>query len=162
LTASWVSAHNPSMAKDWRQKLSEAMADRGLTQYRLAKETGLNQSRISLWLSGTGDPTIEQWVTLCRALDVPLSWFYPQIDSAIPEYRTPQEQSLVRVARKVGIDSIWELIASAAVERIPRQSDEGTPPVSTIRPIRELTSHEPPPKPEDDGKGEPKPGRKKK
>jgi transcriptional regulator with XRE-family HTH domain len=129
----------------WREKLDVAMRDRQLTQYRLAKETGLRQSRISLWLSGTGEPSLEEWGLLCRALDVPLSWFFAENDGPVPEYRTPEEQLLIRVARKVGIELIWELIARAAVDRGAGHADASVPPPRSpgpIPPIREITTRE--------------------
>jgi transcriptional regulator with XRE-family HTH domain len=121
---------------DWRTKLKKALDDRDWSQYRLAKETGLRQSRISLWLNGQGEPGLEEWRLMGVALDIPITWFLADSDEPAPDYRTPEEQMLIRVARKVGIEAIWELIASAAVAgsgtaRFVREVDEGTGPGSS-------------------------------
>lgn len=129
------------MSVTWREKLQKVMDDRGLTQYRLAEMTGIRQPRISAWLAGKGEPGLDQWGLLCRALDVPLSTFLPDhLTDDVPDYRTPDEQMLAHVARKVGVRAIWELIADAAIGRgRPPDPGAGPAPSGPIKPIREIT-----------------------
>jgi len=141
-------SRDPKPDPPWRKKLILALADRGLTQYRLAAETGIRQSRLSLWLNGTGEPGLEEWVKISKALDIPLAWFADDRADPPPECRSPEEQMLVRVARKVGIVSIWGLIASVAIERWPGSgssagaTDPPARPVGPIPPVRDIVSRE--------------------
>lgn len=174
-----VHPHTPAMSITWREKLQKIMDDRNVTQYALAKATGLRQSRISLWVGGRGEPSLDEWGLLCRALDVPISTFLPEhLASAVPDYRTEEEQMLVRVARKVGVQGIWELVAEAAIHGRGGKPSGGpeSPPMpgptpgprspGPIAPIREMTRRAddlpPAPAPEKDDGGKRKPPKREK
>jgi transcriptional regulator with XRE-family HTH domain len=125
------------MSATWREKLQKVMDDRGVSQYKLAEMTGIRQPRISDWLRDIGEPGLDQWGLLCRALDVPLSTFLPDhLADDVPDYRTPDEQMLAHVARKVGVRAIWELIADAAIGR--GRAPEPPPPAPKPGPVKSI------------------------
>jgi transcriptional regulator with XRE-family HTH domain len=159
------------MSVTWREKLQQVMDDRGLSQYKLAEATGIRQPRISTWLSGKGEPGLDQWGRMCRALDVPLSTFLPDhLAGDIPDYRSDEEQMLVRVARKVGVQGLWELIAEAAIHGRggkPGAEPGAGPTPGPIKPIRTIGrqvggAHDDPPASPGEGEASRKPPKRRK
>jgi transcriptional regulator with XRE-family HTH domain len=55
-------------------RLKKAIREAGLRQGSVAKELGLDPSRISEWIHGKEIPKVEQLPTLARLLDVDLHW----------------------------------------------------------------------------------------
>jgi transcriptional regulator with XRE-family HTH domain len=159
--------HTPAMST-WREKLQKVMDDRGITQYRLAEMTGIRQPRISTWLAGKGEPGLDQWGLICRALDVPLSTFLPDhLADDVPDYRTPDEQMLAHVARKVGVRKMWELIVKGAGGEDPSAGPGPGPPSGPIKPIRTIGrqvggAHDDPPAGPGEGEASRKPPKRRK
>lgn len=52
------------------KKIRHAMVEKGYNQARLAKEIGADPSRVSVWLSGEGNPDLPYARKLARALGV--------------------------------------------------------------------------------------------
>lgn len=61
---------------DVSKRLQELMDKYGFTQYRLCKESGLNQSSISRYLNGQNSPTAEQLDRICNAIGITLNEFF--------------------------------------------------------------------------------------
>lgn len=50
--------------------IKHAMVEKGFNQTDLAREVGVHQSRISLWLKGTNNPDLPSAKSLADALEV--------------------------------------------------------------------------------------------
>lgn len=55
------------MSFAWNLKTARTQA--GLTQGELAKKVGVSQKTLSSWETGRTDPSIEETIKLCNALD---------------------------------------------------------------------------------------------
>ena len=53
--------------------LKHALRNSNMTARQLAQRTGITEGRISNYIHGKHDPTVEQFVKLCHALGVTLS-----------------------------------------------------------------------------------------
>lgn len=81
-----------------KERLREAMTAAGKKQVDLVKETGLQKSAISRYLSGEYEPKQDAVYLLARALDVSEMWLWG--------YDVPKE----RPAEQKEIDQITDLI----------------------------------------------------
>ena len=70
---------------DVSKRLQELMDKYGFSQYRLCKESGLNQSSISRYLSGQNSPTAEQLDRICNAIGITLSEFFSGFEPEIKD-----------------------------------------------------------------------------
>jgi transcriptional regulator with XRE-family HTH domain len=57
-------------------RLKQLLDDRGLTIYRISKETGIPQSTISTWYSSHNLPPIDKLEIICKALGMSLADFF--------------------------------------------------------------------------------------
>jgi transcriptional regulator with XRE-family HTH domain len=57
-------------------RLKKLLEDRGLTVYRISKETGIPQSTISTWYSSHNLPPIDKLEIICKALGMSLADFF--------------------------------------------------------------------------------------
>ena len=63
---------------DIQKKIKEMMADRGWTNYRLCKESGLSASTVANMFNRNNSPTLPTLDALCRALGITLSQFFAE------------------------------------------------------------------------------------
>ena len=63
---------------DTHARLRQLMAERGWTEYRLAKESGLSQSTISNLFARNNYPSIPTLEIICRAFGITLSEFFAE------------------------------------------------------------------------------------
>lgn len=54
------------------EKLKELLDKKGVTAYRLAKDTGIGKATISQWLNGVCNPSVEKCLILANYFDVTL------------------------------------------------------------------------------------------
>lgn len=57
------------------QKYVELRDSRGVSDYRVAIESGVNQSTFSDWKSGRSKPKIEKLIKIARFFEVPIEYF---------------------------------------------------------------------------------------
>lgn len=57
------------------EKFELLINERGITAYRVAKDTGLNPTTLSDWKRGISKPKIEKLLVLAKYFDVPLEYF---------------------------------------------------------------------------------------
>lgn len=57
------------------QKYVELRDSRGVSDYRVATESGVNQSTFSDWKSGRSKPKLEKLLKIARYFDVPIEYF---------------------------------------------------------------------------------------
>lgn len=65
---------------DTHSRLRKLMKDRGWTEYRLAKESGLAQSTIANIFSRNTVPSITTLEDICKAFNITLSQFFAEGD----------------------------------------------------------------------------------
>lgn len=56
-------------------KIEKLMNERGITAYRLSKDTGIAQSSLSDWKTGKSKPGAEKLYILARYFGVPMEFF---------------------------------------------------------------------------------------
>lgn len=57
------------------KKIAALMQQRGITAYRLSKDTGIPQSVLSDWKTGRSKPKFDKLMILARYFDVPVEYF---------------------------------------------------------------------------------------
>ncbi|HCL03812.1 MAG TPA: XRE family transcriptional regulator [Lachnoclostridium phytofermentans] len=57
------------------KKYQELLKDRGLTSYKVSKETGIAYATLSDWKNGKSKPKIDKIRTLSLYFNVPVSYF---------------------------------------------------------------------------------------
>ena len=69
------------------ERLTQIMTNNSLSQYRLAKESGVSQSMISAILRGDRKPTVETMDMICKALNISLAQFFtePGLSPSLPD-----------------------------------------------------------------------------
>lgn len=111
--------------KDWStmtigEKIKHTRESMGLSQGKLAKQSGLAQSSISYIESGGKKPNIETISILAKALDTPVSYLLDnqQVDETLP----PKLAELVKTASLLS-DERFEVVLKVAKgllnDRIP-------------------------------------------
>lgn len=58
------------------KKFKELLEERGVTPYRVSKETGIATSTLSDWKNGTSEPKKDKLQKICHYFNVPLSYFF--------------------------------------------------------------------------------------
>ena len=57
------------------KKIATLMQQRGITAYRLSKDTGIPQSVLSDWKTGRSKPKFDKLMTLAKYFGVPVEYF---------------------------------------------------------------------------------------
>ena len=57
------------------QKYVELRDSRGVSDYRVATESGVNQSTFSDWKSGRSKPKLEKLAKIAKFFEVPIEYF---------------------------------------------------------------------------------------
>lgn len=60
---------------EYKDTLAVLLRDKGLSQRELAKKSGLDESTISLYMSGSRTPNLKNHIKLCEALGVDINFF---------------------------------------------------------------------------------------
>lgn len=63
---------------DIQKKIKELMQERGWTDYRLCKESGLSASTVANMFNRNNSPTIPTLEAICMALGITLSQFFSE------------------------------------------------------------------------------------
>lgn len=63
---------------DIQKKIKEMMADRGWTDYRLCKESGLSASTVANMFNRNNSPTLPTLEAICGAFGITLSQFFAE------------------------------------------------------------------------------------
>ena len=92
---------------DVSKRLQELMDKYGFTQYRLCKESGLNQSSISRYLNGQNSPTAEQLERICNAIGITLAEFFSG----------DEEPEIFTDARELRFDALHQLVDEVPEDR---------------------------------------------
>ena len=91
--------------------------NRGLSQNRLAQDCGLSQAQVSLFESGRRLPSLDQFIRIARALDVPLQVLLGGTDCSDRELK-----HLAVELRGLGAVDLW--VADTVVPAAARRAEE--------------------------------------
>src|SRR5699024_4579490 len=62
-------------------KFEKLLNERGVTPYRVHKETGISTATLSDWKNGKSQPKKDKIEKICEYFNVPLSYFYGEEES---------------------------------------------------------------------------------
>lgn len=77
---------------DAQKRIKQLMDDRGWTDYRLAKESGLSHSTVTNMFNRNKAPTLPTLESVCKAFGITLAQFFSEGDS--PNALTEEQQKL--------------------------------------------------------------------
>ena len=77
---------------DAQKRIKQLMDDRGWTDYRLAKQSGLSHSTVTNMFNRNNAPTLPTLESVCRAFGITLAQFFSEGDS--PNTLTEEQQKL--------------------------------------------------------------------
>lgn len=115
-----------------KDRLEEAMRRAEKTQADLVRETGLNRSTISRYLSGAVEPRQDAAYKLALALNVSETWLWGY---DVPMERTPQQKKnddLVKIIAQMRKDPKFFGIVSMLAELPAEQYDSLTTIISAL------------------------------
>ncbi len=68
------------------KKFEQLLEERGVTPYRVHKETGISTATLSDWKNGKSQPKKDKIEKICEYFNVPLSYFYGEEESESKYY----------------------------------------------------------------------------
>ena len=77
---------------DTQKRIRHLMEERGWTDYRLAKESGLSHSTVTNMFNRTNAPTLPTLEAVCRAFGITLAQFFSEGNN--PNSLTEEQQKL--------------------------------------------------------------------
>lgn len=77
---------------DTQKRIRKLMEDRGWTDYRLAKESGLSHSTVTNMFNRNNAPTLPTLEAVCRAFGITLAQFFSEGNE--PDSLTEEQQKL--------------------------------------------------------------------
>lgn len=78
---------------DAKQRIRDLMAKKSITEYRLAKLSGLSQSTISNIFNRNTAPTIPTIEAICNGLGISMAQFFADDGNEAPVYLSPEQRA---------------------------------------------------------------------
>lgn len=78
---------------DAKQRIKELMAKKNITEYRLAKLSGLSQSTISNIFNRNTAPTIPTIEAICNGLGITMAQFFADEGNEAPVYLSHEQKA---------------------------------------------------------------------
>ena len=78
-------------------RLKALRQKKGLSQYRLAQESGISQSFLSALEAGSKWPTVYTLDKICRCLDLSLAEFFSEDPEQVPDHVRPLLEEVRRL-----------------------------------------------------------------
>ena len=72
-------------------KFERLLKEKGVTPYRVHKETGISTATLSDWKNGKSQPKRDKIEKICEYFGVPLTYFYGEENNAKPSKRDTKE-----------------------------------------------------------------------
>ena len=72
-------------------KFERLLKEKGVTPYRVHKETGISTATLSDWKNGKSQPKRDKIEKICEYFGVPLTYFYGEENNAEPAKRDTKE-----------------------------------------------------------------------
>lgn len=113
-------------------RIEEARRKKRLSQGGLGAAIGMQQSRISRWERGDGEPSIGQLIAIADACGVSLDYLARGEESQTVDALSPDELELIEMYRA------WKPTKAAALRALARAADQCETPASAtlLRPVR--------------------------
>ena len=86
------------------EKLQELRKEKGLSQEGLASELGISRQTVSKWEAGVAVPSIENLITLCRVLEVDITYFLPESEYAPAQAESKANTDSVDVKNSLDVE----------------------------------------------------------
>lgn len=110
-----MNKENSKRPAELKDRLREALADRGMKPIELAEKTDVPKSMVSYYLSGKSVPKADRIYKMAHALGVNEAWL---LGYDVPKVRTPEQKkndTLVDVVSKLRNDpEFFEVVAQLA------------------------------------------------
>ena len=78
---------------DAKQRIKELMSKKNISEYRLAKLSGLSQSTISNIFNRNTAPTLPTIEAICTGLGISMAQFFAEKDEEAPVYLTTEQKA---------------------------------------------------------------------
>ncbi len=79
---------------DAKKRIKQLMAQKNITEYRLAKLSGLSQSTISNIFVRNTAPTLPTIEAICNGFGISLAQFFAEEDKESPVFLSPEQREL--------------------------------------------------------------------
>ncbi len=79
---------------DAKKRIKQLMAQKNITEYRLAKLSGLSQSTISNIFVRNTAPTLPTIEAICNGFGISLAQFFAEEDKENPVFLSPEQREL--------------------------------------------------------------------
>lgn len=110
-----MNKENKGRPAELRDRLREALADRGMKPIELAEQTGVPKSMVSYYLSGKSVPKADRVYKMAQTLGVNEAWL---LGYDVPKVRTSEQKkndTMVGVVSKLRNDSdFFDVVAQLA------------------------------------------------
>ena len=83
----------------WLERIVQLRKERGWSLYRLAEESGINQSTMTSWYRDDSEPKISSIEKICAAFGIPMSQFFSS--EYYPIDITDEEKELLNAYRQL-------------------------------------------------------------
>jgi transcriptional regulator with XRE-family HTH domain len=107
-------------------RLRDARERHGLTQEDISERIGASKAQINRYENGKSDPTPDVLMRLATELDVPIDWLLGRSDtepSSSSTQITPEEEALLRYARKGDVEGAMRLVLKMKRSSPPEGSE---------------------------------------
>lgn len=112
---------------EFPKKLAMLMERSRLSQQALANRVGLQQSRISKWTTGKGEPSLKQAVELARVLDVPLEYLADDAIDEPPPAPSKAQMIVMQLIEDMGYDEARRRLAQVIEVELIGRPAPGSP-----------------------------------
>ena len=83
------------------EKFKQLLDERGITTYRVAKDTGIHQAMFCDWKSGKSSPKTENLVKIAKYFGVPIGYFFGYEDENTNKYGyIPEREIIIHIGEK--------------------------------------------------------------
>ena len=126
---------------DWLyEKFKQLLDERGITTYRVAKDTGIPQAMFCDWKSGKSSPKTEKLVKIAKYFGVPIGYFFGYEDENTNKYGyIPEREIVIHIGEKGihgDIDPVRVYIDGEKIENLKEFQFEaklGKPPEMIVK-----------------------------
>ena len=89
------------------EKFKQLLNERGITAYRVAKDTGIPQTIFCDWKSGKSSPKTDKLIKIAEYFGVPIGYFFGYEDENTNKYGyIPEREIIIHIGEKEGRNDI--------------------------------------------------------
>ena len=108
------------MEKTTGAYLKARLTERKMSQKELADKIGVTKAAVSMYISGATNPSIETWIKISSALDIPIEKLNEAITTITVNQHLAKEAELRKAVINLYGKSAWEIL-----EKISLMTSEG-------------------------------------